>query len=60
MTRGYIIPDKLNTGVIRRLDDIGRIAIPKEMRQKLEIGEEDPMEIAVYGDAIVMKKYAGS
>lgn len=35
------------TGIVRRIDDLGRIVIPKEMRRMLQIGEGDPMEIFV-------------
>lgn len=35
------------TGIVRRLDDLGRIVIPKEIRQNLNIREGDPMEIFV-------------
>lgn len=35
------------TGIVRRLDDLGRIVIPKEIRQTLNIHEGDPMEIFV-------------
>ena len=46
-----------STGMIRRVDELGRIVIPKEIRGKLEINEKDPIEIYVDGHSIVLKKY---
>ncbi len=46
-----------STGIVRRLDELGRVVIPKEIRNKLNIGEKDPIEIYQDGDAIVLKKY---
>lgn len=37
----------MNTGIVRRIDDLGRIVIPKEMRRKLQIKEGDPLEIGI-------------
>ena len=45
-----------STGIIRRIDELGRIVIPKEIRKKLEIEIKDPMEIYVDGHAITLKK----
>ena len=36
---------KLSTGIIRRVDELGRIVIPKEMRKELDIDQKDPIEI---------------
>lgn len=47
------------TGIIRKIDELGRIVIPKEMRSVYDIKEGDPMEIFVDGDAIALKKYDG-
>ena len=47
-----------STGIIRNVDELGRIVIPKEMRTKLDITTETPLEIHLEGDAIVMKKDA--
>lgn len=44
-------------GVIRRIDDLGRVVIPKEIRQRFRIREGDPLEIFVEKEAITMKKY---
>ncbi|MED4284683.1 AbrB/MazE/SpoVT family DNA-binding domain-containing protein [Priestia megaterium] len=45
------------TGMVRKVDDLGRIVIPKEIRRVLEIAEKDPVEIFVDNDQIVLKKY---
>ena len=45
-----------STGVIRKIDELGRIVIPKEIRKKLEINIKDPMEIYVEGHGIMLKK----
>ena len=44
-------------GVIRRVDDLGRIVIPKEIRQTLGIVEGTPMELFVSEDGIYIKKH---
>ncbi len=46
-------------GIVRRIDDLGRIVIPKEIRRTLRIRETDPMEIYTDMDGqIVLKKYS--
>lgn len=45
------------TGIVRRVDDLGRLVIPKELRRKFRIKEESPIEIFTEGDAIVLKLY---
>ena len=45
------------TGIVRRVDDLGRIVIPKEIRRNLGIHEEDPLEIFLHEDCICFKKY---
>lgn len=45
------------TGIVRRVDELGRIVLPIELRRTLGIAERDPLEIYVDGDAIVIKKY---
>jgi len=45
------------TGIVRRVDDLGRIVLPKELRDTLHIDEKDPMEFYVREDSIVLKKY---
>lgn len=46
-----------NTGIVRRVDELGRIVLPKELRRTLGIQDGDPMEICVDGDSVVLKKY---
>lgn len=46
-----------STGIIRKVDELGRIVIPKELRDGLEIQEKDPIEIFVDGNSIILKKY---
>lgn len=48
-----------STGIIRRIDDLGRVVIPKEIRRSMNICEGDPLEIYVDHDnnAVVFQKY---
>lgn len=46
-----------STGIIRRVDELGRVVIPIEMRNKFGITEKDPMEIYVEGSSIILKKF---
>lgn len=46
------------TGIIRRIDDLGRIVIPKEIRKNLRIKEGDNLEIFVENEEIILKKYS--
>ncbi len=47
------------TGIIRRVDDLGRVVLPKELRRTLQIADNDPLEIFVDSDGeIILKKYA--
>ena len=45
------------TGVIRKIDGLGRIVIPMEIRNKLNVSQNDPLEIHVEGNSILVKKY---
>lgn len=45
------------TGIIRRMDDLGRVVIPKEIRRQMGIKEGDPLEIFTEGDGICFKPY---
>lgn len=45
------------TGIIRRVDDLGRIVLPKEVRRKVGISEGTPMEIFTSDEGIALKKY---
>ena len=46
-----------STGIIRRVDELGRVVIPIELRNQFNIVEKDPIEIYVEGSNIVLKKY---
>ncbi|WP_339230759.1 AbrB/MazE/SpoVT family DNA-binding domain-containing protein [Oceanobacillus sp. FSL K6-2867] len=46
-----------STGIVRKVDELGRIVIPIELRRTLDIHEKDTMEIYVDNDRIVLKKY---
>ncbi|AGK99517.1 AbrB/MazE/SpoVT family DNA-binding domain-containing protein [Clostridium pasteurianum] len=46
-----------STGVVRKVDELGRVVIPIELRRTLEIGEKDALEIYVEGEHIILKKY---
>lgn len=45
------------TGIVRKTDQLGRVVIPMELRKKLSIGENDPLEIFVDEEMIILKKY---
>lgn len=45
------------TGIVRKVDELGRIVLPIELRRTLDIAERDPLEIYVDGSSIVLKKY---
>ena len=45
-----------STGIVRRVDELGRIVLPIELRRSLDIGEGDRLEIFVHGDNIVLGK----
>ena len=46
------------TGIVRRIDDLGRVVIPKEVRRTLKIKEGDPLELYVSEGMVCFKKYA--
>ncbi|APQ77077.1 AbrB/MazE/SpoVT family DNA-binding domain-containing protein [Clostridium botulinum] len=47
-----------NTGIVRRVDNLGRVVLPKELRRTLNIDEKDSLEIYVDEEQIILKKYA--
>ncbi len=49
-----------STGIVRRLDSLGRIVPPMELRRALGIEDRDELEFSLEGDAIVMRKYKPS
>ena len=46
-----------STGIVRKIDELGRIVVPKELRKKLGIANTDPVEIYVEGEKIILTKY---
>lgn len=46
-----------STGIIRKLDELGRVVIPIELRTKFHLTEKDPIEIYVDGSNIILKKF---
>ena len=46
-----------STGIVRKVDELGRIVLPIELRRTLDIAERDSLEIYIDGSSIVMKKY---
>ncbi len=48
------------TGIIRRVDELGRIVLPIELRRNLDIAERDELEIYVDGDNVILRKHEAS
>ena len=46
-----------STAIIRKVDELGRVVIPIELRNTLKIAEKDPIEIFVEGTSIILKKH---
>lgn len=46
-----------STGVVRKVDELGRIVVPIELRRTMDIAVKDTLEIFVEGDQIILKKY---
>ena len=46
-----------STGIVRKVDELGRIVLPIELRRTLDIAEKDSLEIYVDGSAIILRKY---
>jgi transcriptional pleiotropic regulator of transition state genes len=46
-----------STGIVRKVDELGRVVIPIELRRTLAIAEKDALEIFIDGDKIILKKY---
>ena len=49
-----------STGIVRKVDELGRIVLPIEMGRTLDIGEKDALEIYVEGSSVILKKYKPS
>lgn len=46
-----------STGIVRKLDELGRITLPIELRRNLDVKDRDPLEMFVDEDKIILKKY---
>ena len=46
-----------STGIVRKVDELGRVVLPIEMRRTLDISEKDALEIYVEGESIILRKY---
>jgi transcriptional pleiotropic regulator of transition state genes len=46
-----------STGILRKIDNLGRLVISKELRSTMDINKKDQMEVYVDGDKIILKKY---
>jgi transcriptional pleiotropic regulator of transition state genes len=46
-----------STGIVRKIDDLGRMVIPIELRKTMNINKKDPMEIFVDEEKIILRKY---
>ena len=55
-TRADSSEEPVRTGIVRHIDDLGRVVIPSEIRRRLGLGERDPIEISVRGDSIVLAR----
>jgi len=49
-----------STGIVRRVDELGRIVLPSELRRTMGIGERDSLEIFIDNEKIILKKYQPS
>jgi transcriptional pleiotropic regulator of transition state genes len=49
-----------STGIVRRIDNMGRVVLPKELRRTMHFREDEPLEIYVEGDTIILKRYKES
>ena len=49
-----------STGIVRKVDQLGRIVLPIELRNTMDISEKDALEIYVDGNQIILKKYEPS
>ncbi|OUM96266.1 MAG: AbrB family transcriptional regulator [Thermobacillus sp. ZCTH02-B1] len=56
METGEVIHVK-PAGVVRKVDQLGRIVLPKSLRKRYQMNEGDPVEILVQGDHIILERY---
>ena len=47
-----------STGIVRRIDEMGRVVLPAELRRTMNFGDRETVEIFVEGSAIILKKYS--
>lgn len=47
-----------STGIVRKVDELGRVVLPIELRRTMDIEIKDPIEIFVDGETIILRKYA--
>lgn len=47
-----------STGIVRKVDELGRVVLPIELRRTLDIKQKDALEIYVDGERIILKKYS--
>ena len=47
----------ISTGIVRHIDSLGRVVLPKELRRTFDITTDTPLEIFTEGDAILLRKY---
>ena len=45
------------TGIVRKIDELGRVVLPIELRRTMNLNERDPVEIFLEGESIVLRKY---
>lgn len=50
----------MKTGIVRKIDDLGRVVIPREIRRRMNIREGDPLEISIEGNKIAFELYIPS
>ena len=58
MTGGILLMKA--TGIVRKVDELGRIVLPMELRRTMNINEKDPIEVYVDAETIILKKYEPS
>lgn len=46
-----------STGIVRKVDELGRVVLPIELRRTLDINPRDPLEIFIEGETVILKKY---
>lgn len=58
--KGGVIIMMKSTGIVRKVDELGRVVLPIELRRTLDLAEKDGLEIFVDGSTIILKKYEPS